>query len=70
MPSPTRCPFCLAPLVPGKGINVKCKTEGCVFIDRRSGNTVLDADKDRRGKGPVYVDKNDVWHQADRKGLR
>ena len=68
--SSKRCPYCFAPLVPGKGMKVKCITEGCIFVDRRGGNTVIDANKDRRGKGTTYVDKNDVWHQADRKGLR
>ena len=70
MPSPKQCPYCLALLVPGKGLSVKCLTVGCLFIDRRAGNTVINASKERRGKGSVYVDKNDVWHQADRKGLR
>ena len=70
MHSPKACPFCFAPLVPGKGMKVRCITEGCTFIDKRNGNTVVDAGKERRGKGTVYNHKNDPWHSADRKGIR
>ena len=72
MPKTMRCPICYTRLVPGKGMKMECPTEGCDFIDRRNGNTVVDPSKDRRGKEIQFMmpNKNDPWRHADRKPIR
>jgi hypothetical protein len=54
-----RCPICYAELISGKGIKMHCPTEGCDFVERRDGNSVLDPGLERRGRKIQYYNKFD-----------
>jgi hypothetical protein len=59
MPNTKRCPICHAKLAPGKGLRMHCPTDGCDFVDRRDGISVLDPEVDRRDRKIHYHNKLD-----------
>jgi hypothetical protein len=54
------CPLCRVFLKFNKNLGkLACPNEGCDFVDRRVGNTVMDPAKDRRGADTTWMQIKD-----------
>lgn len=59
------CPLCECVLVMrSKSLSMKCSNVYCDFVDRRSGNAMVDPGNDRRGAVGTSWDKLAKWEHV------